>query len=409
MGSFNHDRTDGHRDSSNFNILNGYLKSSYKLDDNFKLKADVSVTQYESQDPGRILTSAGDFIDIKRGRTSLTLENDFKDAEGEVKLYHNFGEHDISDGFHSTDHLSGLMAYQSLHLFPNNLITVGSEYKNYGGLAENSNAGRVFADKTINEVAAYLLVQHRFFNKLSINSGIRMEQHKLYGTEWIPQVGFAYHPYNHTTIKGVVGKGFRSPTMMELYLFNRANSDLKPERMMNYEMSFLQAFPSINLHIELTGFFNRGDNLIQSINFGKFKNSGTFKKYGIESAIKYKFSPNINLQAHYTYLDMEDPILAAPKHQGYAGINYNPGKFRIHLDAEHVSDLYTITEGLKGTGLTSPRKETYTLINGKISYQLEKRTRIFLSAENITNEEYSITYGYPMPESTFFGGIHFNF
>jgi len=408
-GSLNYDETDGHRDSSEFNIVNGYLKTSYDLNEHFKLKADVSLANYESQDPGRIMRTAGKFIDIRRGRTSFTLENDFDNAQGEMKLYHNFGEHEISDGFHSTDHLSGVMLYESFNLFPQNLITVGTEYKNYGGFAENTNAGVEFADKTINELAAYALIQHRFFNKLVVNSGIRMEKHELYGHEWIPQAGFAYHPFMNTTLKGSVAKGFRSPTMMELYLFGRANKDLNPERMMNYEISFLQNFPKLNMEVELTGFVSRGDNIIQSINFGEFKNSGDFKKSGIESALQYTFNKNLVFNTNYTYLNLNDPILAAPKHQFYFGVDYSPGKFNFYLDMEHVKDLYTITQGYESFGLSGPQTETYTTLNGKASYQLRENTQLFISAENITGADYSITYGYPMPKTTLFGGINFNF
>jgi len=409
MGSFNYDKTDGHRDSSDFNIANGYLKASYNFNEHFKLKADASIAQYESQDPGSIMNSAGKFIDIQRGRTSLTLENDFKKAQGELKIYHNFGEHDISDGFHSTDHLSGIMLFESLKLFPNNLITVGTEYKNYGGMAENKNAGMVFADKTINEMAAYALVQHRFFNKLVLNSGLRLEKHEMYGYEWIPQAGLAYHPFSNTTIKGSVAKGFRSPTMMELYLFDQANKELKPERMMNYETSVSQNIPDANIKIEITGFYSKGDNIIQSINSVKFKNSGAFEKYGIESAVKYTFNKNLNIQSHYTYLDLENPILAAPEHQFYFGINYSPGRFNIHVDAEHINNLYTITQNLEDYGLTEPQTETYTLINGKVSYRIANHSQLFISGENLTGTKYSITYGYPMPKTTFFAGVNFNF
>ncbi|MGM0377966.1 MAG: TonB-dependent receptor plug domain-containing protein, partial [Bacteroidota bacterium] len=409
MGSLNYDETDGHRDSSDFNIVNGYLKTSYNLNEHFKLKADASLAKYKSQDPGRIMRTAGKLIDIRRGRASFTLENDYEDAQGEMKLYYNFGEHEISDGFHSTDHLSGVMLYESFNLFPQNLITVGTEYKNYGGFAENTNAGIEFGDKTINELAAYALIQQRFLDKFVINSGLRMEKHELYGVEWVPQAGFAYHPFVNTTLKGSVAKGFRSPTMMELYLFGRANKDLNPERMMNYEISFLQNFSKLNMEMEITGFVARGDNIIQSVNFGEFKNSGEFKKSGIESALKYAFNKNLDIQTHYTYLNLDEPILAAPKHQFYFGANYSPGPFNIHLDVEHINGIYTITRDLESFGLSSPKTETYTTLNGKVSYQLKQNSQFFISAENLTGTDYSITYGYPMPKATFFGGVNFNF
>ena len=63
-----------------------------------------------------------------------------------------------------------------------------------------------------------------------------------YGNEPVPTGGLAYRPTSSTTIKASVSKGFRSPTIRELYLWTPANANLKPERMMNYEIGVLQRF-----------------------------------------------------------------------------------------------------------------------------------------------------------------------
>ncbi len=52
--SVNHDRTDGHRENSSFNITNGFAKSSYKLNDIFKSTADISLAKYFNQNPGKV-------------------------------------------------------------------------------------------------------------------------------------------------------------------------------------------------------------------------------------------------------------------------------------------------------------------------------------------------------------------
>ena len=36
------------------------------------------------------------------------MKNEFEKASGALKLFYNFGEHDITDGFHSTDHNYGV-------------------------------------------------------------------------------------------------------------------------------------------------------------------------------------------------------------------------------------------------------------------------------------------------------------
>ena len=133
FASFNHDRTDGHRDSADFRITNGYIKTGYRINSSINLFADFNLASYETADPGIYGGPAGDRIDILRGKTSLSLENNYEKLEGAVKLYYNFGDHDISDGWHSIDVMKGMMVYQSMKLFQGNTITAGLDYMDMAG------------------------------------------------------------------------------------------------------------------------------------------------------------------------------------------------------------------------------------------------------------------------------------
>lgn len=412
FASVNHDRTNGHRDSSDFNITNGYLKTSYEINKHLKIKADASLAGFESQDPGIIGNPTGNLIDITRGRASFTVDNQFSNMEGAFKFYHNYGEHNISDGFHSTDNLTGIMLHETFRLIPNNMITLGGEYKNYGGFAENLNADIVFADEKISELAGYLLVQQTLFNKLILNSGLRIENNSLYGTEFVPQVGFSYHPWRTSTIKGSVAKGFRSPTMRELYMFLPSNPDLNPERMWNYELGILQDLFNKKLHVELTGFYIEGDNLIKVT--GQYpnlinKNTGSFENYGIESLLNWQVTEKIEYNANYTYIHTDDKRIATPEHQLNMNVSYNTSDFRFNVNAEYINNLYTITDNYAQYGLSEPQKESYMVIDSKISYLYSKNLDVFLTGKNLTGTNYQISYGYPMPKQILMGGVNIHF
>src|SRR6056297_2100066 len=409
FASVNHDRTNGHRDSSDFNITNVYLKTSYEINKHLKIRADANLAGFESQDPGIIGNPTGNLIDITRGRASFTVDNQFSNMEGALKFYHNYGEHNISDGFHSTDNLTGIMLHETFRLIPNNMITLGGEYKNYGGFAENLNADIVFADKEISELAGYLLVQQTLFNKLILNSGLRIENNSLYGTEFVPQVGFSYHPRRTSTIKGSVAKGFRSPTMRELYMFLPSNPDLNPERMWNYELGILQDLFNKKLHVELTGFYIEGDNLIKVT--GQYpnlinKNTGSFGNYGIESLLNWQVTENIEYNANYTYIHTDAKRIATPEHQLNMSVSYNTSKFRFNVNAEYINNLYTITDNFAQYGLSEPQKESYMVIDSKISYLYSKNMDVFLTGKNLTGTNYQISYGYPMPKQILMGGVN---
>ena len=48
-------------------------------------------------------------------------------------------------------------------------------------------------------------------------------------------------------------------------------------------------------------------------------NSGEIENWGIEANIGYRFNSHWNVNANYSWLHMENPVLAAPEHKLYVG------------------------------------------------------------------------------------------
>ncbi|MCU0610765.1 MAG: TonB-dependent receptor, partial [Candidatus Eisenbacteria bacterium] len=198
LGSLNHDRTDGHRGNDEFEITNGYAKAGYDLRPGLRVVAQGSLAAFETNDPGPASSPYPDstvhWVDIQRGEASLSVVNAASRINGEVKLFGNFGEHEIYDGFHSTDSNLGVMVFQGLRLLPNNTVTVGLDYKHYGGEAENTLSATQIGDHTVDEIGGYASIHHSFPKRLALNAGIRFEHHTEFGTETVPQAGIALHP-----------------------------------------------------------------------------------------------------------------------------------------------------------------------------------------------------------------------
>ncbi|NOR74877.1 MAG: TonB-dependent receptor, partial [Draconibacterium sp.] len=333
--SANHDQTNGHREHSDFKINNGYLKLGYNINEHFYASTDLSMAAFEAADPGPDTLNAnqGQKIDILRGYWAFTLQNEFEKASGAIKLFYNFGEHDITDGFHSIDHNYEINLYESLHLFKGNSITLGVDYMNYGGLAENLIAmngnGIVFADTTINEFGTYAFIQQSLAEKLTLNAGLRFQNHSVYGGQWIPSIGFAYNVGELTTWKGTVSKGFRSPTIRELFLWG-SNPALDPETITNYETGISKTFFNQRMYAEITFFAINGDNLI--INAGPptgYLNSGEISNKGIELEINTEPVKNLKINATYSYINMKNPIFASPEHHLFFTANYRIKKLQL--------------------------------------------------------------------------------
>lgn len=395
--SANHDQTDGIRENTDFNISNGYSKVGYEISKHININADFSIAQYNANDNGPIQTPAPFNIDITRGKAALSLDNKFENADGSFKIYHNFGEHILSDGFQSTDRNSGLMLFETFRFFGNNSITVGADFKQYGGTANRGLAANQL--KTVNELALYAYTQQLLFKKMTLSAGLRLENNSVYGNELIPLLGLSYVYNSNTSFKASVSKGFRSPTIMEMYLY-APNADLLPERMMNYEISWLQSVPGNKLQLELTAFAVNGENLIQIVPPVTMRqNTGTFSNKGIEFSGKYLINKNLMIHGNYSFVDFHKPVLAAPRQQANLSVNYNYKIWNFNLSAQHIDQLYTRI-------LPTEVTESYTLLNVRVSVKPLKMLDIFVMANNLLNQQYEINYGYPMPGTYFNAGFN---
>lgn len=424
--SVNHDRTDGHRPDSKFDITNGFANLGYQIDDHYKVTGNLSLAKYNTEDPGMITSPKFDHVmHILRGTTSFALENHHEKTSGALRVFYNWGHHKINDGysegeqpspflFYSDDHNTGIQLYQSFRLVKGNTFTAGVDYKNWGGHAWNDSIkgtiGEV-VDKSVHEVAGYAIMQQDLFDILSLNAGVRYEHSSAYGGEWVPQAGFAIRPFEGNTIKASFSKGYRSPTLRELYIsylpYSKANPDLKPESMLTYELSIGQFLLDNRLHAELTAFYIDGKDMISVVN-RQMSNIGRFYNKGIEFEAGYQVCKNLNLDMNYSYLYMNKEIEAAPAHKLYASATYTPGRFTFNMSVQSIFDLYTTV----GKTPEDNRKEDYTVLNARASYRfgsLDKGLKLFIKGENLTATRYSINAGYPMPKATFMAGIDVTF
>jgi len=407
FGSVNHDQTDGHRPSSDFNITNGYLKLGYDINSHLSASSDFSLAVFKASDPGPDTINAipGQKIDIKRGYWAFTLLNEYEKASGAVKLFYNFGEHKITDGFHSTDHNYGINLYEAFKLIKGNTLTAGFDYMNYGGLAENTFAmngnGLVFSDTTLTEYGIYGFTQQEL-GQLILNAGIRYQNNSQYGNVWIPSVGFAFELSSSSTWKGNISKGYRSPTMRELFMWG-PNPNLNPETIWNYETGFIASFAQKRIHAEITAFMVEGNNLI--VNVGPpngYLNTGEVSNKGIEMALNAQASRNLDFNITYTYIHMKNPVFATPEHHLFLEGIYRINKLQLNAVFQYVNNLDNDPSPIVN-------KVSYALFNAKAQYELSKNLKLIVNGENLLNTRYEVNRYYTMPGTTVFGGINLTF
>ena len=416
-GSYN--RSDGHRPDMDFEQYGGYAKLGYDFNDRWKLWGDVNVTHFNASNPG---TVAAPYIDndsrITRGMASAALENHYRRTSGALSFFYNWGRHKINDGYHpgeepqtahfnSKDRMMGISWYQSATLFEGNRITAGFDYQHFGGeswykvLATDEKQPQV--DKQLDELAGYVDFRQDIGRWLSIDAGLRVDHHSHTGTEWIPQGGLAFHLPRQAELKAMVGKGFRNPTIRELFMFSK-NPDLQPESLVSYELAYTQRLCNGSLAYGLNLYYIDGKNIIQ-VDPAQRKNvnTGHIENWGAEATVAYRFNAHWQADANYSWLHMEHPVLAAPEHKLYVGANYQQGRWTAASGVQYIRGLYTsVTQGQE-------KQETFVLWNLNISYRLCNFASLFVKGENLLAQRYEINAGYPMPKATFMGGVHVNF
>ena len=415
-------RTDGHRDNMGFEQFSGYVKVGYDFSQRWKLWGDVNITHFNASNPG---ATNEPYIDndqrITRGMASMALENNYDRSSGALSLFANWGDHWINDGyqpdeepldyrFNSNDVMLGISWYQSARLFHGNRLTVGFDYFHFGGKAWNQSLGdnsrSYLADQKKDEVAAYTDFRQDIATWLTLDAGIRFDHHSQTGWEVVPQAGMAFRMPNNAEIKAMASRGFRNPTIREMYMFPPQNPNLKPESLWNYELSYNGRSLYDRLTYSANVFYINGDNLIMRMpnpnGSGMLnQNSGPIENWGIEVAANYTIDSHWSVTANYSWLHMENPVLASPQHKLYGGANFSSGKWQASTGLQYVKGIYTDLENLS--------QEEFVLWDASISFQATRWLSIYARGENLLAQRYEIMAGYPMPRATCMGGMHISF
>ncbi len=406
-------KSDGHRENSNFEAQNYALKVSYQIDRHFNISFNGNITPYEYHDPGPAdvsLSGYFDYGDITRSSMDFTVSNNFDNTDGTIKVHGNFGKHKLSDGWDSDDQTNGLIAFQNFN-FPYEIkTTIGFDIKRYGGTARSNGnkLGTFFND----EYAAYLHLQKILIKKIILGAGIRFEDNSNFGQEWIPKFGLVYHPFSQTTFRATIAKGFRTPSIKDLFLFPPANSELKPERLWNYEFGINQSFGKF-LSLDMCGFYYEGDQLIETIMIapGKMQNQniGSNKASGFEVALQANPITNFSTNISYSHLDSDEILPFSPNKINFMMI-YSLKKLNVSLYGEHIQELYTSYQLNQMPPKTTIEKlPNYALVHLKLSYRLRENLQLSAGIENLLDESYEILKGYTMPGRTVFSNLMFSF
>ena len=301
----------------------------------------------------------------------------------------------------------------------NHRITYGAEYikntvkgTNFGddnqfgvthiGSVSKNGVTKEISEKEIDTYAAYLQDEINY-GKWFIVPAIRYDHHENFGSHTSPKLGLTYKANDTFRVKANYGKGFKAPTIQNLYcklvthmgqagiITVNPNANLRPETSNSWDVGVEKEWGKIST--SLVYFDTKLENMITTTPIGDKEyrciNVGNVRIKGIEHTLGYELSPMWKFKVNSTWLDAvnkdkNQPLPQRSRLSQIYSLSFDDGK-DIGWSAvlwDELNYKYATPETVKGDVVAGPKK-TYNLLNFTLTRKINKDTKIYGSVQNI--------------------------
>ncbi|HTP88947.1 MAG TPA: TonB-dependent receptor [Bryobacteraceae bacterium] len=396
--------TNGDRDFSHFREGDGSVLVGYDFSDHWKGTIDGRYGHFTVEDPGPLTNPASkNTAAVGRGGFSANLEDAYGRLYGSIRVYGSYGRNFITDGFRSIDDATGVRVDQTFAVSPTLLVEVGSDVMHYGGEAHQFR-GVQYGTHHIDEQAGFLLAQWTPVRRLRFNAGYRYQANSQFGGISAPEAGASYGFSDKYSVAFQASRGFRNPTLRELYLFPAPNPTLMPETVWNYQAMF-HARPLRTFHAWTTVYYARLDDMI--VVLGRYpnlnlQNAGAAINRGLEVSSEWRPLGRVRVQGGYGYVRSTNLAPYVPAHKVNYSVEFPVRRLTVDFSGITVGQRYTSTAH-------TAHLDGYTDATLRLSYPLGERWTFFAMADNLFNQSYQFLPGYPMPGVNGSGGFMLRF
>ena len=252
--------------------------------------------------------------------------------------------------------------------------------------------------------------------------GGRYDKHSVYGDQFSPRASARYLiAQTGTTVRASIGEAFRAPTLNDLFWafdgFEHGNPNLKPETSVEYEGSIEQSlgrgrmvrFAVFERNVKDMIVWLPDPNFIYSpVNFGKTRITG------YEAEAKFTFFDAITWGINYTYMDSRDldtgdyaPYVPAEQLKSYINITVPRIKTNVYVEGRYVRNYW-----VQSLGTANPSGH-YGVVDAKVLQPLSLwwhlQADVYVGARNLTDRQYQVVAGYPMPPTEVYAGLTVKF
>jgi outer membrane receptor protein involved in Fe transport len=285
------------------------------------------------------------------------------------------------------------------------------------------------------DFAHYMQLEFEPFDWLIFSGGARYDENEIStGQKFAsisPKVGLIIKPTSSTRLRGSFSRGFRVPTIGELYikyessfgLTFQGNPELKPEKIVAYEMGINQDIGHTG-NLDLVYFTNFYKEIIEfrySLPVVSNNLDGA-RVRGFELSLQWRALGWLRLHLQGTALDTAlyhqgrvGPLLYRPKLNANAGVGvYDHNRWYVGFDLVYVGArpyedfLAPVAEHTMRDGIiVFPRKELPDYLIARLvgRWWIAEWLGLSSSANNLFNDQYDLVQDFPAPPITFNVGL----
>lgn len=235
-------------------------------------------------------------------------------------------------------------------------------------------------------------------NGLSLNAGVRHEDHSQYGNHTSFGANAAYSPNGgRTVLRGSYAEGFRAPTLTEA-LPPYGNINLRPETSKGFDAGIEHSFIDGKVTASATYFNRKSNDLISYNNFTfQSENIARVKLEGVEIGLDIRPTDTLLVKAHYTLVDA---ISRSP------GTNFGHRLPRRPRDSASFAVDWESPWGLSLGSTLTITGDSYDLLDNmnqvdgfwlasvRAAFPITDQFEIYGRVENLFDEDYVVVRGY---------------
>ena len=253
--------------------------------------------------------------------------------------------------------------------------------------------------------SGYLQAIVRPVDTLTLTGGIRVDDHRTYGTRATVSANAAWQVGSGTILRASYGEGFKAPTLYQLFSAY-GNEALKPETARSFDAGIEQTLIDGTLTAGITAFrrdttdqidffscFGSSNPRCATRPYGFYDNVALTRAEGVEVSLALRPSSTVTIGTNYSLIDAKDrttgrALLRRPKHSVNVVVDWTPRDW-LKLGA----NLQTVSDSVDGFGGTI-RLDGYTLATLRAAVPLGDRFEIFGRIENLFDTTYETVSGY---------------